>query len=81
MDEDIDAILNRVQARIGRTRWGMTISCVPGKVGISWRRLYADGVESDQRMVEEPTLREALLAVLAWEDEADAADAKEASRG
>jgi hypothetical protein len=67
--EDSDALLARVHARIGG---GLDITTFAnGTTEITWCRNFGEGGLSDIRFVVGTTLSAALLEVLAWEDDAD----------
>jgi hypothetical protein len=72
--DDADALMRKVRERIGA--FGrLAIASDGNAFSIDWRRSY-NGALSDFRSVDAPTLSEALEAVLRWEDEADAEDAR-----
>ena len=72
-----DDVLRAVHLRLGGGVDIQTYSA--GAVEVRWRRDYG-GEVSEERFASAPTLVGALQAVLAYEDEADAADAREESR-
>lgn len=69
-----DELLRRVHQRLG----GLGIEIVTygdGTIEVTWRRDYGEEGLSDQRWLSASSLHEALLGVLAREDEADERDA------
>lgn len=79
------SLANDVRARLGPrgycfVRWdvGASGSRAAGvAVDVRWARQYPDGVVSDERRSERPTIDDALRAVLEHEDRADAREAGE----
>jgi hypothetical protein len=77
--QNADTLLQEVHARLGG---GVDIQTyLGGLVEIRWRRQYDDGVLSDERYTNDPTLSGALKEVLRHEDRADAADCSEEDEG
>ena len=73
-----DDLLGRVHDRIGGQGVTITTGGVVDHVEIRWCRDYGPPWHvSDERFVSGVTLTEALLAVLEYEDEADALDHRE----
>ena len=67
-----DRVLKRLGlgARLEITSWA------EAGVDVRWTRIYSDGVESDERFVNAPTMDAALRAILAHEDAWDAEEAE-----
>ncbi len=73
---DVDDLLTRVRQRLGG---GVDIQTFAnGDVEVRWRRLFEGDEMSDERFAQGHTLREALEAVLAHEDDVDRMAAEEA---
>ncbi len=73
---DVDDLLTRVHRRLGG---GVDIQTfASGEVEVRWRRLFESDELSDERFAQGHSLRGALEAVLAHEDDVDRMAAEEA---
>jgi hypothetical protein len=73
-------LLDRVHVRIGGVGLDISTFGESGSVEIRWRRDYGDAGLSDERQASGASLTEALLAILEYEDWADAHDEAEAGQ-
>ena len=73
--DDLEELRLAVHKRLGGTTLEIT-SWAEAGVDVRWTRIYSDGVESDERFVNAPTMDAALRAILAHEDAWDAEEAE-----